>query len=273
MVMKILRNLSLIVFAFASIIFLYSCKDKEEKGPYMTVSPGDLVLTRNAGDLLEFSIKCEAGDNELRNVRITQKPENGVTSAVLDTTLYGKEADFFFVYTVPANTDRVLLTFTVYDVEGKSFKSLRDLYVNAGSYLAETTGHTLYSVNATGQNNAFQISNLTFHQIETNPDSTLIDLVEKDLTNDGQMSKALTSLSGIRFVRSNSFNYAEATATTAANSYNSSIAQQLISNIQVNDILITRFDTLQNKYAVIKITGVHDEDGTALDRYTFNIKK
>jgi hypothetical protein len=271
--MKILRNLSLALLAFTTVVFFFSCKDKEEKGPYMTITPGDLVLMRNAGDLLEFSIKCQAGDNELRNVRITQKPENGVTSTVLDTTLYGQEEDFFFVYTVPANTDRVLLTFTLYDVEGKSFKSLRDLYVNAGSYLAETTGHTLYSVNATGQNNAFQISNLTFHQLEADPDSSVIDIVEKDLTNDGQMSRAWTSLSGIRFVRNNSFNYAEATASTAANSYTSSNAQQLIANIAVNDILITRYDTLQNKYAVIKITGVHDEEGTASDRYTFNIKK
>ncbi|HEY8403569.1 MAG TPA: hypothetical protein VIK71_03060 [Flavobacteriales bacterium] len=271
--MKNLRNLALVLFALTTIAFVFSCKEKEERGPYMSITPLDLILYRNSGDLLEFSFNCQAGDHELRNLRITHKPENGVTSVILDTVLYGREAEFFYVYHVPHNTDRVLLTFTLYDTDGKSFRVLRDLYVNEGSYLTETTGHDLYSVHATGQNNAFQISNLTFHQLETNPDSSLIDLVEKDLTNDGQMSRALTSLSGIRFVRNNSFNYAQASATSAANSYTSSNAQQLITDIAVNDILITRYDTVLNKYAVIKITGIYDEEGTALDRYTFSIKK
>lgn len=271
--MKSFRTIILFTLATLTILYTSSCRDKEEQGPVLSVNPGQLVLTRNAGDLLEFAIVGTAGDNELRNLRITQKPENGVTSILKDTTIYGSHTDFFYVYTVPSGTSRVLLTFALYDTDGKSFTTLRDLYVNSGSFLTETTGYELYSAYSSGNNNAFRISNLTFYQLDTNPDSSLIDLVEKDLTNNEEISRTLTSFSGIRYVRNNAFNYAQATATMAENSYTSSSAQQLIPNIAVNDILITRYDTVLNKYAVIKVTGVYDEVGTSLDRYIFNIKK
>lgn len=271
--MKSLRTITLFSLAIFTILFVGSCRDKEEQGPILSVDPSELVLTRNAGDLLEFSIVATAGDNELRNLRITQKPENGITSVLKDTTLFGSHADFFHVYTVPSGTNRVLLTFTLYDSDGKSYATIRDLYVNEGSSLSETTGYELYSSNTPGGNNAFRIANLSFMQLATEPDSALVDLVEKDVTNDEMISRTLNSLSGIRFVRNNAFNYAEATATSAANSFSSSSAQQLIPSIAINDILITKYDTVQNKYAVIKITGVFDEVGTSLDRYMFNIKK
>ncbi len=271
--MKRLRNISMLALIAATLVFANSCREKQEQGPVLSVNPSELVLTRNAGDLLEFAIVGTAGDNELRNIRISQKPENGITSTLLDTTIYGSHTDFFYVYTVPSGTNRVLLTFALYDTDGKSFTTLRDLYINEGEYLTEIAGYDLYSAYSAGNNNAFRISNLTFYQLELDPDSSLIDLVEKDLTDDGTMSLALTSFSGIRFVRHNSFNYAQATATSAEASFTNSSAQQLIPNIAVNDILITKYDTVQNKYAVIKIMGVQDLEGSANDRYIFNIKK
>lgn len=272
--MKNFKILILFTLSAISVLTIQSCRDKEGQGPVLQVSPSELELTRNAGDLLEFTLTATAGSNELRNLRITQKPESGITSILKDTTLYGSFADFFFIYTVPSGMDRVLLTFTLYDSDGQSFTTLRDLYINGGSYLEETAGYQLYSAYSSGSNNAFRISNLMFYQLDANPDSSLIDLVEKDLTDDGTISRTLTSLSGIRYVRNNAFNYAQATAASAANSYTSSSAQQLISNIAVNDILITKYDTVLNKYAVIKITDVHDDPvGTALDSYSFSIKK
>jgi len=271
--MKSFKTITLFFLAVLTALLSNSCRDKEEQGPVLSVKPSELVLSRNAGDLLEFSIVGTAGDNELRNLRITQKPENGITSILIDTTIYGSHTDFFYVYTVPSGTNRILLTFTLYDTNGKSYATIRDLYVNSGSYLTETTGYELFSAYSSGNNNAFRISNLLFYQLDADPDSSLIDLVEKDLADDGVISRTLTSLSGIRYVRNNAFNYAEASATSAANSYTSSSAQQLIPNIAVNDILITKYDTVLNKYAVIKVTGVYDEVGTSLDRYIFNIKK
>ncbi len=264
---------SLFALLLVCTIAITSCRDQEEHGPVLHLTPASLVMTRNAGDLLEFSIQATAGDNALRNLRITQKPENSITTVIKDTALYGKAADFFFVYTVPSGTERVLLTFTLYDTEGKSYATLRDVYIQNGTPLQETTGIELDAFYTPNGVNAFRIQNLELYQLATNPDSTLIDLVEKDLTDDGVMSRTLTSYSGIRFVRNNSFNYAEASNTSAANSYNSSNAQQLISNVAVNDLLIAKYDTINNKYAIIKIMAIYDEEGSVNDRYIFNIKK
>jgi len=271
--MKSLRTIILFALAAFTILFSNSCRDKEEQGPVLSVNPSELVLTGNAGDLLEFAIVATAGDNELRNLRITQKPDGGITTPLLDTTLFGSHADFFYVYTIPSGTNRVLLNFKLYDSDGKYYETIRDLYVNAGSYLTETTGHQLFSPNFFAGNNAFSIADLTPRQLGTNPDSSLVDITEEDPINDGALNYTLKSLSGIRFVRNNSFNYAQATATSAANSYTSSSAQELVPNIAVDDILITKYDTVLNKYAVIRITGISDLEGTDQDRYTFSVKK
>lgn len=256
-----------------SLLLLNACKTKEEEGPAIFVTPDALVLNADANDLIEFTINAVAGDNELKKVQITQKPEGGITSTIKDTTLFGSNAEFFYVYTVPVGAPRILLTFTVIDASGKTLSTLRDLYVNSATYLTETTGYELFSPFHFGSNNAMNLGNLSYLQLDTNPDSTVVDLTEKDETDDGTISRNITSLSGIKFVRNNSYNYAQASATSAASNYVSSVPQQLITNIQVNDILITEYDTVLHKYAVLKFTGVFDDPDPALDRYIFNVKK
>lgn len=260
-----LASISLLIFA--------SCKDKEKAGPAIYIDPSSLVLTSNAGDLLEFTVTAKGGDFNLQQIKILQKPEGGVTSTLLDTIVSGSKTEFFYVYHVPAGSPRILLTFKAIDTDGNEASTLRDLYVESSIYLTETTGHELYSPFHFGSNNAFNIANSTWYQLDTDPDSADVDLLEADALNDGILSLDITSWSGIRFVRNNAFNYAEATGASAMNSYQSSIPQQLITDIQVNDILITEYDTVQHKYAVIKFTGVYDETDQNLDRYTFNLKK
>jgi len=254
-------------------VFSFSCKDKEETGPSMVVTPSSLVLSYQSGDLIEFRIRGTAGDNELRNVQITQKPEGGITSVLKDTTLYGDECDFFYVYHVPSGNPRILLVFKLFDTSGKSLADARDLYVESGAYLAESTGFELYSPFFFGSNNAFHIAGLDYLQLDTDPDSSLVDMVAIDDLDDEMISRNLISYSGIKFVRNNAFNYGEATASSAQNNYVSSTPQQLITNLQTNDILITEYDTTLHKFAVIKVTGVFDDTGETLDRYIFNVKK
>ncbi len=111
--------------SFALILALSSCKTKEDDGPAIAVTPGSLILNADANDLIEFTINAVAGDNELKKVQITQKPEGGITSTLKDTTLFGSTAEFFYVYTVPVGAPRILLTFTVIDATGKSLSTLR----------------------------------------------------------------------------------------------------------------------------------------------------
>jgi hypothetical protein len=265
----------ILVFSISLLLALTfaACGEKEKAGPSIYIKPSNLILNYEAGDLIEFTITANGGDFNLRQIKITQKPEGGITTTMLDTIVSGSRSEFFYVYQVPAGSPRILLTFKAVDTDGNEASTLRDLYVESSEYLIETTGFELFSPFNFGANNAFTISTSTMLQMDADPDSSLIDLIEADLTNDGSLSLDISSLSGIRFVRNNAFNYAEATRASAINSYSSSIPQQLITDVAVNDVLITEYDTVLHKYAVIKFTGIYDDVDPELDRYSFNLKK
>ncbi|MFN0032019.1 MAG: hypothetical protein ACKVOR_07665 [Flavobacteriales bacterium] len=271
--MKKTTSLYLLLLSFCFVSILYSCGEKEKLPPAIFVSPGSLNIEADEGDLIEFIVTSTAGDNGLNRVVITNKPLGGITATIKDTSIVGQQSEFYFIYTVPAGATQYLLTFSVYDTDGLSATVGRNLNVNNAAYLTETTGYELFSPFHFGSNNAFKISDLTFHQLDTDPDSALIDMVEQDMADDAAMTGDLTSWSGIRFVRNNSYNYAQATLQSAEDSYTSSTPQQLITDVQVNDILITEYDTVAHNYAVIKVTGVFDDTGVNLDRYIFNVKK
>jgi hypothetical protein len=253
------------------VVSLSSCK--EDENPIIYVSPDNLQVTLEEGGVVEFDVELAAGSHELRNIQITQKPIGGITTTLLDSTIYGKSAQFFWVYTPPIGADNVVLTFTIYDQEGNKNATIRRVIIEGQTSLVETSGLELFSPYTTAGNNAFNLAGLTGYQLAANPDSTLIDLTELDLTDDSVPGFALTSLSGIQFVRNNGFNYAQATNESVESNYNSSSPLSIISNVAINDIIIARYDTVLNKYAVIKITGIANEAGDDLDRYFFNVKK
>lgn len=269
--MKKLFPIFLILFC-ASVV-ISSCK-KEEDPPYLTLTPSSVSLDVPPGSLIEFRVRAYAGDNELRNLLITEKPENSVTTTIKDTTLYGETADFFYIYSVPnAGIEQLLLRFTIYDRNGKSNSTIVQVNIDGNTFLNQTTGHQLRNLHNT-INDAFDISEVTVFSLDApGADSTLTDIVEYSPTNDGSLSKTWTSYTGIKFVRNNDFNYAEATAASAENTFNSSSQQLIITNLQTNDIIITKYDTVNNKYAVLRMVNIVDVDGVADDYYEFNLKK
>ncbi|MEN9347193.1 MAG: hypothetical protein RLZZ77_704 [Bacteroidota bacterium] len=256
---------------FGLTLLLFSCK--KDDPPIISVSPSGSQINVDPGDLTEFNVELKAGDFELRNVVITAKPTGGVTSVLLDSTVYGKEAQFFYVYEAPFGTSDVILTFTIYDEEGNKNATARRMMISGTNLLSENSGFELYSKYATSAINAFNIGDLTSLQLGADPDSIHIDLVEYDETDDGELNYALTSYSGIKFVRNNSFNYPEATQQSAYNTYSSSTALSIVDNISVNDILITEYDTINHLFAVVKITAITNQTASSSDKYTFNLKK
>ena len=197
-----------------------------------------------------------------------------MTSTLKDTSVYGNEAEFFFVYQAPTSgVESVVLTFKVYDREGANNGLLRKVEIEGNAFLDQTTGHIMYSFHNINALNAFDLSAVEPLNLATTSDTSIIDLIEFDLTDDDLLSRSFTSYSGIKFVRNNDYNYAEATEASAAASFSSSTPQSIISNIQPNDILITKYDTIAMKYAVIRIIQVTDDSGITGDKYEFNLKK
>jgi hypothetical protein len=139
--------------------------------------------------------------------------------------------------------------------------------------LTESTGHQIFSRYAIEENNAFNIESIQPLVLATEPDSSTVDIVNYDTTDDDAMNPAFTSYSGIKFARNNDFNYPEATQQSAEGTFTSSTAVNLVSNLQIDDILITEYDTTNSLYAVIQITNILDLEGTVDDRIEFKMKK
>jgi hypothetical protein len=121
--------------------------------------------------------------------------------------------------------------------------------------------------------NGFDISATEPLNLASLADSSGVDLIEFDLEDDEELSYSFSSYSGIKFIRNNDFNYAEATNQSAMDSYESSTPQSIISNVNVDDIIIAKYDTVNSRYAVIRVVGINDDAGTNADRYEFNLKK
>lgn len=259
----------LLLWSFA--VLLFSCK--KDDPPTISVSPSGTQINVDPGDLTEFNVELVAGDFELRNVVITGKPNGGVTSVLLDSTIYGKEAQFFYVYEAPFGVTDVVLTFTIYDEDGNKNSTVRRMMISGTNLLTENSGFELYSKYAPAAVSAFNFANLSSLQLGADPDSANIDLVEYDETDDGELNNALTSYSGIKFVRNNSFNYPQATQQSALNTFSSSTPLAIVDNIAINDILITEYDTINHLFAVVKITAITNQAGSSTDKYSFNVKK
>lgn len=268
-----MRKLLLFICSLLSIAAISTGCKKDPVPPIIFVSPSSLHIYAEANEPYEFEIEAEKGDASLRQIQILEKPVNGITSVVLDTLVSGTKTSFFWFRIFPEDEDEVIMTFRVMDEEGLDSETLRRVFIENNTTLTESTGHTLNSPYSATSSNAFNIDNLENFFLANDPDSTLVDLIELDASDDGELSLSLTSWSGIKFVRNNSFNYPEATQGSAESSYTSSTALQVISNIAVDDILITETDTVNHEYAVIKITGVDNQAGSNDDRYTFNVKK
>jgi hypothetical protein len=262
---------SLFFILITSMIAFGCSKDPVE--PVIIVNPGGLIITLDAGNLVEFNVQCFAGDNALQRVEILQKPLGGVTTSVLDSLIGGEQADFFWVYELPLGEDDVALTFNLYDTDGRRGQTLRRVVSIGNSLLEESTGHHLYSLYSTTSPNAFNLAQNEPLFLTNDPDTLLIDLIELDETDDGTLSYSFTSQSGIKFAKNNSFNYSEATQNAAGSSFESSTPLQVMSDLAVDDIIITEYDTINHVFAVMKITEILDLAGSDDDRYTFNVKK
>ena len=253
------------------ILFISGCK-KDPISPSISVVPGDLHVNLEANQVVEFDVKGFAGDHPLSRILIQQKPIGGVTTTILDTAVSGQQTQFFFVYSPPAGIDDVAMIFRVEDSEGYDGETARRVFVEGNSLLSESTGHRVYS-KFSSESNAFDLNLLNPLFLSTNPDSSTVDLVELDLDDDGSLSNTLWSYSGVQFVRNNAFNYPEATNASAQATFESSTPLDVVTNVNENDVLISRIDSLNEFYAVIKITDIVDQVGDEEDYYEFNVKK
>lgn len=267
-----MKNSSILLAIIIALVSV-SC-EKDPEPPGVTVSPNTYIQYVDIDDVIEFTIEGIAGDATLKSLVVTTKPEGGVTTTIFEEDLFGELSTSVYVFEIgqsPAE-DQVVV-FTVTDEDGYTGQTARRIQLNNDPVMDESTGHNLYSNFSTGSTNGFNISGLEPLFMASLADSSGVDLAQLDSTDDDIQDNVISSYSGVKFTRNNSFNYASARQSMAMSSYNASVPLRTISNLQVDDILITRYDTLNMLHAAIKIIDIQDMPGTEDDRIIFNLKK
>lgn len=270
-ILSLYTALGMVAFALST----SSC-NKENEGPVLRVSPNITQFSRQPGQLMEFTIQAEAKDG-LKGLRVTKNENNTITQTLLDTLLSGSQTSFTIPFLVPEQgVTQIYFVFTLEDVEGRKVSTPRRLVVEGAALLQESTGHVLYSVNSGSESNrAFNIATGNAFQITLDTDSSLIDVMDYDQTDDNILSRSLTSGNGLEFVRfdSDGFNYSAATFASAQSAYGTANKLDIVNNIQVGDKIITKYSSDPDRFAVLDIVEIFDQDGSANDRYRFNLKK
>lgn len=271
--MKVLSPLRFGLLLFIGILMIAGCK-KEIEGPRLQVTPNPTQFARQAGTVMEFGINASAEDG-LKTLRITKQASNSTTQTVLDTVLSGNNANFNYPFQIPAQgVSFINFVFTLEDMEGRKVSTPRKLVIQGSTLLEETSGFELEGVlGGTGANRAFNISSGGEFQITAETDSSTIDIMEYDTDDDGLLSRSWVSPSGLKFVQSNSFNYAQATFNSAKAIFDNNDQQDVIEGISVNDIFVIRYSTDPGRYAVVKIDQIVEETEEAYGYYRFHMKK
>lgn len=263
------NNKNILFIAIVALIALVSC-NKEEKSSNLTILPAENYLLRDTSNVINFTIKVES-TNDLARYRITQTIDNSTTT-IKDELISGKNYIDWFDYTVPNSFQgygrhEIKLIFTTIDVKGAEMNRAKLIYVDiTDRTLAENSGNTMYSA----LSNQFNAYDLLTNTPKYNTDSTahIFDFTKPN-TND-TLGRVWISPSGVKFVKLNGFDYANATASSVTNAYNSSVKNDTLRNLTDGDIVITK---VGSTYMALKMVYVIDDVGNANDRYIFSIKK
>ena len=269
--MKQKRNI-LLLLAGCILLIISGCKKDENSIPLVWVSPSDININAQQGDIKIFEINADGGNDELVKFTIHTQVENQAKYTVLDTTINIKKFNYTYQYVVPDTiTGSVFITYTAYDKDGEIGQSATRIIVSAVStLLTEYAGSAIFS-KYSGKHDAFDINTNTV-QFSATAAANLLDIADYDtIQNDSTLSLQWHSPAGNKFVLFNGYDYANATDLSVASAYNSGQKLDIISNLSVNDIIITKEGS--GIYAVIKITNIVDSASTINDRYEFNIKK
>lgn len=267
-----MRSLKLFFWVF---IFLFSCN--EEGDPtLLLISPPNLTHSINAGDVIGFNINCTS-DYSLKNFSISLKEEQSFTEVVLDSPITSSYFSMSYEYKAPEFPEvltKIYITFTLTDEFYNITQAIKILEVHSQRKLTESAGHELFS-HLSGNYDAYNlISGKPLHSELTVSDSIHIMDVSTDSISGTNLLRKWESPAGIKFVRFNDFDYANATISTLKQSFDAGIKNDYIDNLNDGDIILTRINNNQNdSYLALKIINIIDNDSTLTDRYIFNIKK
>lgn len=264
---------------FLLLVFLAGCKKKENSPALLFVYPETSYYDVKSFDILEFDIRGSS-ETSLIKFSILSKPETSFSSTTLDTSLNTPNLNLIYQYQVPGvvETTKISLEFVLTDDAGKQTRIAKSLTVSPAKRVpVETAGHEMFS-SVSAKQNAYDIFTGTplFSATASASGQHIKDATTTDtIVTVDTLSKKWTSPAGLKFVRFNDFDYANADYTDIKQAFEVGIKKSFIDQIGNGDIIITRLPVSDpdSGYVAIKLVLIIDIDSTNFDRYIFNIKK
>lgn len=273
-----LKTTALILISVISLCNFSSCKKDKLKQPLVLTSPEDLYIYGKTGDVVTVNVSVNS-DINLSRFYVTAKMDNSFQSTTLDSAIDSKEFSMAYEYKIPAIAagKSIIFTYTAVDVDGNKGSDIKRLIVQADTaiVLTETSGHQIFSGKSLNHQDAFDLETNTVKWSKLpGVDTTALDIQDYPTDTTSALSHSWISPAKGKFVRFNGFDYPNATNVTVANSYASGAKLDILDNIQLNDVIIIKLGSVtEEKYVLIKITGITDAPGKEYDSYTFSIKK
>jgi hypothetical protein len=266
-----MKNLNILLFVFIAGL-LSACKEKVNDKPFLIVYPENLEIQAYAGEKVIFNIQA-VSDFRLTQFIISKKFPGETETTIFDSALSVNNFSFQWAFKTPTDIeDDLYIYFKA--INEKGYQSvLGRLLVFKGQRLEEFTGLKMYSANS-GNTAAFNLETLQSVSVSVDSASRDIQEYQSDTTYQ-HLSGKWISPSNCQFVKFNTFDYGNASGSTARDAFNAGMKLTEITNIELNDIYIVRILRLapDEVYAVIKITNLVDTDGKANDYYEFSVKK
>lgn len=253
-------------------LILISCEKQNDSPILMFISPSNQYSVSLPGELMKIQIEIQSAA-DLKRLYISQQLDNAPSVMLLDSTINGKTFSLSLEFNSPMVIDssKMLLLFQAFDSKNNQITQPLIIIIKNPGVLSESTGYTIYS-HAGNKQDAFNLS-MKESLFSALSDSSQVDLVDatSDSLSPNILSRTWKSYSGIRFVRFNDFDYANATFNYLTEVFEAGVKKSFISDIKADDIILVR--TLKNRYYALRLVYVIDNDQIAEDRYIFNIKE
>lgn len=273
-IMRYIHKIIFLSVILAGICFSSCKKDKSTNTPVVFLTPDDLYIKGEVGDVISISVTVRC-DDKMNRFYITSHPDNGYQTTVFDTSFASKKFTYLFQYKIPSSVSgkSVVFSFNAIADNGNTGTSAKRLIIESEALYKEYSNNRMYANNPSviTTEDAFDLE-LRLPKQSAVTDSSLRDIQDKS-GNDTTISKMWYSPAGGKFVRYNSFDYANATLSTVISAFKSGIPLDIIDNIKEDDVIITKLGSVNTDiYVVIKVVTVHDDIGKNNDYYNFNIK-
>lgn len=253
------RLLKIFPTFFFALLLLTQCNDEDNvlSDVALIVSPGkDVPVKLYSGEKALYDVTLTTSHDYIDNYRITSfDPINGLV-VLLDEACHKKEQKFQYVFSAPElerDSCKITLTFEATDNKGNKGEIKRYVTVeNKALTMSEKTGIILF-MPGKGLPDALSLSNVSDpFSLADSPSPESADIYI-ELPEDGD-NIFWRSNTKTKFVRTNNFNYANASASAIKTVYKNSLHTDYIADVMINDIIIVGHgDEAQGVFYVVNV--------------------